>query len=65
MKYVWCPQYCFCTHEGGMEDIAICRTRAIARRVLTKHKKENSFLIHGEKPDWMVWRIVKREVIEQ
>ena len=48
-----------------MEDIAICRTRAIARRVLTKHKKENSFLIDGEKPDWMVWRIVKREVIEK
>lgn len=70
MKHVWCAQYCHCTFEGGFEDIAICRTRAIARRELAKHKKDNPWVsgpLWGrvEKPSWMVWRVVKRPVVEK
>jgi len=65
MKHVWCPQYCYCTYEGGFEDIAICRTRAIARRELAKDKKDNPLMFRSPKPSWRVWRIVKRPVVEK
>ena len=66
MKYVWCPQYCFCTHEGGMEDLAICRTRAIARRILKAYQKENEWMkLDGKWMKSTAWGIVKREVINE
>jgi len=62
-NYVWCPQYCYCTYEGGMTDLAICSTRAKARFILAEHKRENRGR-WWERHDWEVWRIEKRNIDE-
>ena len=61
LVYVWCPQYCFCGWEGGPVDLVICRTRATARAILAKHKKENTW--SKPIPKSMYWGIVKRKVV--
>lgn len=59
--FVWCPQYCSCTYEGGMVDLALCRTRVKARQILRDHRREA--LQHNMLRGWQVWKVVKREVI--
>lgn len=66
--FVWCAQYCSCTYEGSMVDIALCRTRAKARKVLSEHKREimRPEIEAGVKyprKSWEVWRVIKREVL--
>ena len=66
--FAWCPQYCSCTYEGGIEDLALCRTRKKAREVLAAHKHEVQRLwtddgLKYPRKAWEVWRIVKREII--
>lgn len=62
--FVWCPQYCFCTYEGGFVDLALCWTRAKARGILREHKKENILRGRdGRKYSWQVWKVVKREIV--
>ena len=65
---VWCPQYCSCVYEGGMVDLALCRTRAKAREILREHRRETMRPwtddgLKYKRRSWEIWRVVKREVI--
>jgi len=61
--YVWCPQYCFCTYEGGMVDLALCRTRKKAREILHEEKVKNFYFEDKVHHRWEVYRVVKRYII--